>query len=218
MLRKEVKTALNVIGSLSKDCGKIQKEIVKENTENVRLQKVTEQIVDEILAKKKKSADEQEEFERELEKLKHKMKETDSMSRKSKMSTASVEKPKAKRDLQKEEEFNNPALLIKKREEKWAANNKEKKHLMDKYIKNIKVIDDAFNQIKEKTGIESNEEIVTTFIKSEEQTYSLYNYVNALNSDIDTIEEANNNIKAEIEKLNIMNMSEKEREDHIRKL
>jgi hypothetical protein len=218
VLRKEVKTALNVIGSLSKDCGKIQKEIVKENTENVRLQKVTEQIVDEILAKKKKSADEQEEFERELEKLKHKMKETDSMSRKSKMSTASVEKPKAKRDLQKEEEFNNPALLIKKREEKWAANNKEKKHLMDKYIKNIKVIDDAFNQIKEKTGIESNEEIVTTFIKSEEQTDSLYNYVNALNSDIDTIEEANNNIKAEIEKLNIMNMSEKEREDHIRKL
>lgn len=107
---------------------------------------------------------------------------------------------------------------MKKREEKWAANNKEKKHLMDKYLKNIKVIDDAFNQIKEKTGIESNDEIVTTFIKSEEQTYSLYNYVNALNSDIDTIEEANNNIWNEIEKLNIMNMSEKEREDHIKKL
>jgi len=59
---------------------------------------------------------------------------------------------------------------------------------------------------------------VTTFIKAEEQTYSLYNYVNALNSDIDTIEEANQNIKNEIEKLNIMNMSEKEREDHIKKL
>ena len=81
---------------------------------------------------------------------------------------------------------------------------------MEQYIRNIKVIDDAFNQIKEKTGIESNEEIVTTFIKAEEQTYSLYNYVNALNSDIDTIEEANQNIKNEIEKLNIMNMSEKE--------
>lgn len=89
---------------------------------------------------------------------------------------------------------------------------------MEQYIRNIKVIDDAFNQIKEKTGIESNEEIVTTFIKAEEQTYSLYNYVNALNSDIDTIEEANQNIKNEIEKLNIMNMSEKEREDHIKKL
>lgn len=87
---------------------------------------------------------------------------------------------------------------------------------MDKYIRNIKVIDDAFNQIKEKTGIESNDEIVTTFIKAEEQTYSLYNYVNALNADIDTIEEANNNIRHEIEKLNIMNMSEKEREDVIK--
>jgi hypothetical protein len=38
---------------------------------------------------------------------------------------------------QKGEEFNNPAVLLKQREEKWAANNKEKKQLMDKYIKNI---------------------------------------------------------------------------------
>lgn len=89
---------------------------------------------------------------------------------------------------------------------------------MEKYLRNVKVIDDAFNQIKEETGIESNDEIVTTFIKAEEQNYSLYNYVNALNSDIDMIEEANNNIRKEIEKLNLMNMSEKEREEAIWKL
>lgn len=101
---------------------------------------------------------------------------------------------------------------------RWSQNNKEKKHLMEKYLRNVKVIDDAFNQIKEETGIESNDEIVTTFIKAEEQNYSLYNYVNALNSDIDMIEEANNNIRKEIEKLNLMNMSEKEREEAIWKL
>jgi len=32
----------------------------------------------------------------------------------------------------------------------------------------VKVIEDAFNQIKEATGITSNEEIVTTFVKAEE--------------------------------------------------
>jgi len=40
--------------------------------------------------------------------------------------------------------------------------------LMDKYIWNVKIIEDAFEQIKEQTGIQSNDEIVTTFIKSEE--------------------------------------------------
>lgn len=47
-------------------------------------------------------------------------------------------------------------------------------------MRNVKVIEDAFNQIKEATGITSNEEIVTTFVKAEEQNYSLYNYVNRL--------------------------------------
>ena len=54
--------------------------------------------------------------------------------------------------------------------------NKEKKNLMDMYIRNVKIIEDAFDQIKEATGISSVEEIVTTFIKAEEQNYSLYNY------------------------------------------
>lgn len=41
---------------------------------------------------------------------------------------------------------------------------------------------------------------MTTFIKAEEQNYSLYNYVNKLNSDIDTIEEQNKAIASEIHK------------------
>jgi coiled-coil domain-containing protein 63/114 len=65
---------------------------------------------------------------------------------------------------------------------------------MEKYLRNVLVIQDAFNQIKERTGIQSEDEIVTTFIKAEEQNYSLYNYVNTLNSDIDTIEDANKSI------------------------
>lgn len=48
-------------------------------------------------------------------------------------------------------------------------------------MRNARIIEDAFDQIKEATGIASIEEIVTTFIKAEEQNYSLYNFVNLLN-------------------------------------
>ena len=54
---------------------------------------------------------------------------------------------------------------------------------MDQYLRNVKVIEDAFDQIKQATGISNIEEIVTTFIKAEEQNYSLFNYVNMLSAD-----------------------------------
>ena len=60
---------------------------------------------------------------------------------------------------------------------------------MEMYTRNVQIIEDAFKQIKQATGISSVEEIVTTFVKAEEQNYSLYNYVNMLNSDIDMVEE-----------------------------
>jgi len=110
-------------------------------------------------------------------------------------------------------EFANPVALLNLRLKKWTTNNKEKKNLMDMYVRNVNIIEDAFQQIKMQTGISSTEEIVTTFIKAEEQNYSLYNYVNMLNSEIDMIEEQNKNIEAEIlrhEELGEMTDKEKE--------
>ena len=111
-------------------------------------------------------------------------------------------------------EFANPVAVLKLRLNKWTTNNKEKKNLMDMYHRNVKIIEDAFIQIKETTGISSTEEIVTTFIKAEEQNYSLYNYVNMLNSEIDTIAEQNRNIERQIakhEQLAVMSGQEKEK-------
>ena len=42
---------------------------------------------------------------------------------------------------------------------------------------------------------------MTTFIKAEEQNYSLYNYVNMLNTETDTLEESNKEIKGQIERM-----------------
>ena len=53
---------------------------------------------------------------------------------------------------------------------------------------------------------------MTTFIKAEEQNYSLYNYVNMLNSEIDMIEEQNKGIEAEIKRHEELGeMTEKEK-------
>lgn len=84
---------------------------------------------------------------------------------------------------------------------------------MDMYIRNVKIIEDAFETIKAETGISSTEEIVTTFIKAEEQNYNLFNYVNTLNSDIDMIEEQNTDIEQQIrrhEEIAQMNGKEKD--------
>lgn len=116
-------------------------------------------------------------------------------------------------------EFSNPAAFLKIRLAKHVAKNKEKKNLMDMYIRNVHVIEDAFQQIKQQTGISSIEEIVTTFIKADEQNYALYNYVNQLNSEIDLIEEQNKNIEAEIKRHEELGqMTEKEKESVRQKL
>ena len=110
-------------------------------------------------------------------------------------------------------DFANPAVLLKIRLDKVVNNNKEKRNLMEMYQRNVKIIEDAFEQIKESTGIASVDEIVTTFIKAEEQNISLFNYVNMLNSEIDMIEEQNRNINEELKRhaeLHAMTTAQKE--------
>jgi hypothetical protein len=77
--------------------------------------------------------------------------------------------------------------MLKKILEKWSHNTKEKKRNLDSYTKHIKVVEDAFKQIQQATGISSIEEIVTAFIKSQEQNYEIYTYMNNLTSEIDTL-------------------------------
>lgn len=92
------------------------------------------------------------------------------------------------------QEFSNPIVILKMRLQRITEANKEKRKLMDQYLRNVKVIEDAFDQIKTATGISNNDEIVTTFIKAQEQNYSLYNYVHMLNTETDQLEESNQGI------------------------
>lgn len=107
----------------------------------------------------------------------------------------------AAKDKNKVSDYTNPVDILKLRLNKIIATNKEKKKLMDQYIRNVRVIEDAFEQIKESSGINNIHEIVTTFIKAEEQNYSLFNYVNMLNTETDALEESNKEIKDQIYKI-----------------
>lgn len=79
------------------------------------------------------------------------------------------------------------ATLLRRRLQRLIVNNKEKVKIIDAYQRNMKIIDDAFNQIKEATGITDIEEIQNTFIKAEEQNYALLTYVDILNQEIDNL-------------------------------
>lgn len=67
--------------------------------------------------------------------------------------------------------------LLKHRLKKIVTSNKEKLKMIEQYKKHMKLIEEAFNDIKEKSGINTLQEITNTFIKSEEQNYALYNYL-----------------------------------------
>ena len=119
----------------------------------------------------------------------------------------------ATKEKSKNGDYQNPIAILKLRLAKIVATNKEKKRLMDQYLRNVKVIEDAFEQIKEATGITSIEEIVTSFIKAEEQNYSLLNYVNRLGTETDVLEDSNREIKEQIERIiERKSMSSAERE------
>jgi len=86
---------------------------------------------------------------------------------------------------------NETSQVLKRRLMKLINNNKEKIKLIDSYQRNMKIIDEAFSQIKEATGVSDIDEIQNTFIKGEEQNYGLLTYVDVLNQDIDNLTDSN---------------------------
>ena len=96
---------------------------------------------------------------------------------------------------------NDTAAILKQRLTKLIVNNKEKVKLIDNYQRNMKVIDEAFNTIKEATGLTDIQEIQNTFIKGEEQNYNLLTYVDVLNQEIDNLVDVNSHLRAKNEQL-----------------
>jgi coiled-coil domain-containing protein 63/114 len=56
-------------------------------------------------------------------------------------------------------------------------------------IERVQNFEEAFNKIKQATGISDVEELVRTFIKNEDHNFSLFNYVNEQNNEVEKYEE-----------------------------
>jgi coiled-coil domain-containing protein 63/114 len=164
-MRKEQKNQLRVNKTLVKDIVSTTENAKKLNVTTYQGQRVSEETNNQILALKAKHEAEKYNFERKIKDLQDKLKEKDDSELDR---TRSKDLGGTKKINTGATEFANPAALLKLRLQKWTNNNKEKKQLMDMYVRNVKIIEDAFDQIKEATGISSTEEIVTTFIKAEE--------------------------------------------------
>lgn len=165
---------------MQRQIGRIKKEALSTNKEYIQGSKQADETNNQILALKAKHEEEKERFELEIKKLQERLKERDEpIEFDDKSFNQTVNDTKGPGGMK--QEFANPIAILKLRLNKIIATNKEKKRLLDQYIRNSRIIDDAFEQIKDATGILNIEEIVTTFIKAEEQNHSLYNYVNLLN-------------------------------------
>lgn len=64
----------------------------------------------------------------------------------------------------------------------------------------VQSFEEAFAQIQAATGISNIDELVNTFIDAEDQNFSLFNYVNELNNEVEKLEEQIAEIKQDIEK------------------
>mmetsp|Transcript_39978 Transcript_39978/g.104859 ORF Transcript_39978/g.104859 Transcript_39978/m.104859 type:complete len:623 (+) Transcript_39978:64-1932(+) len=99
-----------------------------------------------------------------------------------------------------DEEFDFSPNLMFRRILKLAFLNCIQRRHIKQHQKNIEVFQQAFDTILSSTGIGDIEEIVKTFVKLEEQNYSLLTYVNQLNRDIEAIELRNKELENQMKR------------------
>lgn len=86
-------------------------------------------------------------------------------------------------------------------------NNPKDKNILPLSQEKITSYEDALHKIQEGTGIYDIHEIVTRFLEAEEQNFSLFNYVNDINSEIERLEHSIADMRNQIEKYRGQGMS-----------
>jgi len=194
VIRRERVTYSKVKSIMANEVGKISKETGEQEKIHISRSKAIEKIREKIIDLKGWNENEHSIYLSEFDKLQKKYKEERDKKK--------IEiKDKSLKQREKVENLLDTQQILKRRLQRIILNNKEKVKVIEQYMKNMKVIDEAFNIIKETSGITDIEEIMNTFIKSEEQNYSLFNYVNVLTQDIDFLEENNKDLAIEIDLL-----------------
>ena len=162
--RKQQRNQNRVNQGLTAEITQTIKKVKELNNFTYQGQRLSEETNNQILALKAKHEADKNIFEHKIQSLQAKLRERDDSELDHKAKGTIDDKV----TKDSGEQFSNPAALLKPRLNRWKANNLEKKALMDLYTRNVSIIKDAFETIKTETGISSNDEIVTTFVKAEE--------------------------------------------------
>lgn len=91
-------------------------------------------------------------------------------------------------------------LNIKQKSTKAYWNIAKREIDLEKQAEKIMTYKDAFAKIKKATGIASIAEMVEEFVRSEDQNFALFNQINNLHREIETLEVANSKMRAQVEK------------------
>jgi coiled-coil domain-containing protein 63/114 len=86
-------------------------------------------------------------------------------------------------------------------------NTSNNKNIIPLTQEKINSYEEALHKIQEGTGIYDIHEIVTRFLEAEEQNFSLFNYVNDINSEIERLEHSIADMRNQIEKCRGQGMS-----------
>eukprot|EP01039_Chlorochromonas_danica_P009443 gene9443-10432_t len=82
----------------------------------------------------------------------------------------------------------------------WGDPRKDKNLLAPLSQEKIHSYEEMLLKIQEATGLRDVQEIVNKFLEAEEQNFSLFNYVNDINSEIERLEHSISNMRSQIEK------------------
>ncbi len=133
---------------MNKQISKIKKEAVVINKDSFQGSKHAGETNNQILALKAKHEEEKEKFELEIKKLQERLKERDEPiefdDKTFNQSQGGAADKLAGAAGSLKQEFSNPIAILRLRLQKVIATNKDKKQLLDKYMRNAKIIEDAF--------------------------------------------------------------------------
>lgn len=185
IMRKEILFAKTSIKNMELQVEELKIKATAANQKSNVLSKKTSEHNNWILSLKAKSESGKDQFEHEVKKLQERLQdryESDPVKE------DDIDAKKNKGD-QANKKFDNPIEIMKIRLKNMLLKNQQKNRLLTQYSRNAQVIEEAFRVIKEGSGITNIDEIVTAFIKAEEQNYALWNYVNQLGQECDHYEE-----------------------------
>jgi chromosome segregation ATPase len=189
--RKDKKAADEIYSKLMKQKGGIESDTMKTTkNRNKELTEIEDATMSTILIKKTYH-EKKEDYNGNIKTLKERLKD--------KVDDQSAEERSRPKEIEKmDKDQTNPMDIIQARLANWKARLRHKKDTLDMYVKHINIIRDAFDQIKKATGISNIQEIVVTFIKSQEQTDALNSHLNTLDQEIDGLEEQKAELRKEL--------------------